>query len=121
MLLVKNYGTLKGYRARFFSLKSGIEYTGFSMVVIMPGGSWLFRKIISKSWRPKHERTNRNRCENIMCDRYSPVYGIFVMNVLKNSFRETNIKTFMESHKMIKVVNKEAALARFNVEFPIRE
>jgi hypothetical protein len=47
--------------------------------------------------------------------------GIFVMNVLKNSFRETNIKTFMESHKMIKVVNKEAALARFNVEFSIRE
>jgi hypothetical protein len=58
-----------------------------------------------------------------MCDRYSSEYGYICSECfeeLVQSGPETNIEAFMKSEKKKKFINKVAALARFNVEFPIR-
>lgn len=67
---------------------------------------------------------SRNGCENIMCDRYSSEYGYICYECfeeLVESGPETNIKAFMESNISKKFINKESALARYNVEFPRRD
>ena len=62
----------------------------------------------------------RNGCKNIMCNRYSFIYGyicIDCFNELISLGPETNIITFFDIPK--KTINTEAAYARFNVEFPL--
>lgn len=63
---------------------------------------------------------NRNGCDNVMCHRYSSKHGYICHECFKElvqSGAETNIKMFMESEKVTSV-STDAALARFNVEFP---
>ena len=65
---------------------------------------------------------NRRYCTSIMCNRYSHVYG-YICNECFNELiklgPETNIHDFMNSTKL-KLINEQAALARFNVEFPYK-
>jgi hypothetical protein len=64
---------------------------------------------------------DRNGCNNIMCDRHSREYGYICsecFDELIESGSETNIANFMQSRKGH--VNKEAARARFEIEFPER-
>jgi hypothetical protein len=66
---------------------------------------------------------NRHGCNNVMCDRVSPIHGYICYECfveLVESGPETNIRAFMESDKK-SPVNLEAANARFNVEFPQRD
>ena len=65
---------------------------------------------------------SRKGCDNIMCNRCSRPYGYICYECfeeLVESGPETNITAFMASAKKEKFINKEAALARFNIEFPI--
>lgn len=62
---------------------------------------------------------SRNGCDNVMCTRYSLEHGYICYSCFKELVEkgaETNISQFMKTSP--KSVNKEAALARFNVEFP---
>lgn len=64
---------------------------------------------------------DRHGCDNIMCDRLSNEYGYICdscFEELVNNGPETNIAEFMESSP--KRRNREAAQARFEVEFPSR-
>jgi hypothetical protein len=64
---------------------------------------------------------DRKGCENIMCDRYSPVYGYICSECfeeLVSSGPETNIPRFMQTVKASN--NVDAARARFEIEFPNR-
>ena len=65
---------------------------------------------------------SRNGCENILCDRYSDYHG-YICNECFDELiilgAETNIEKFLELRK--EPTNEKAALARFNVEFPLRD
>ena len=63
---------------------------------------------------------DRKGCNNVMCERFSHEYGYICwecFNELVLSGPETNIGVFMNTTK--KANRKEAAQARFNVEFPL--
>ena len=66
---------------------------------------------------------DRNGCENIMCDRLSPVYGYICgecFEELIKSGAETSTEEFMKSIKLpYNTINENAALARFSIEFPM--
>jgi len=64
---------------------------------------------------------NRNGCENIMCARYSYEYGYICdecFEELVKSGVDTNIAEFMYLEKQ-PPYRRDAAEARFNVEFPL--
>ena len=64
---------------------------------------------------------SREGCENIMCDRHSYVHGYICwecFNELVALGPEASIPDFMQSVK--REDRSQAALARFDVEFPMR-
>lgn len=65
---------------------------------------------------------SRNGCENVMCDRHSSIHGYICHECFDELVKmgpETNVRKFMESEKKESpYMNEEAAIARFNVEFP---
>jgi len=66
-------------------------------------------------------RCSRDGCENIMCDRHSPIYGYICNECFEELIflgPETNTFGFMASSK--KTIDVEAAKARFEVEFPLK-
>ena len=67
----------------------------------------------------------RNGCENIMCHRYSNIYGYICgdyFEELVNSGINTNVKEFMSSYKESDLGDmREVAEFRFNKLFPVSE
>jgi hypothetical protein len=62
---------------------------------------------------------DRANCDNIMCHRYSDIYGYICyecFDELVSTGPATNIKQFMSTPKQ--EVNLDAAKARYEIEFP---
>ena len=65
---------------------------------------------------------NREECTNIMCDRYSHVYGYICNECFEElimSGVNTIIDDFMNTEKTT-ASNQDVAFTRFNAEFPYK-
>ena len=67
-------------------------------------------------------RCSRDGCDSIMCDRHSSAYGYICNECFEELVLlgpETNTFGFMNSSRQAK--NREAARARFEIEFPLNK